>query len=206
VVATCRSQLTNAASAFLITLGIQSSHGAARRHTQKQKGELRECQGPRKWMRFVRVNSPPRVKLFYSCQAFNSRLAGSLFDSTSMAMEEKSMESLVTKLNDIAGFGKLANRELRLRSLLNWRTKAKSSIRHLLHGEQRPSLEEAKEIEAAHLKHCAEKIERNRAETIKLFNTMRASIAAMEASDPEFYEPHIAMVREALFSDGNTGG
>lgn len=83
---------------------------------------------------------------------------------------------------------------------------ARTAVRHLLYGERKPSAEEAKQIEAAHLKYCAEKIEANAHENAKLFASMRQALAAMEASDPEFYRPHIETVRELLFRGRNLGG
>lgn len=108
------------------------------------------------------------------------------------------MSVLASKLSELGGLGKLAAREFRIRNRLGWHTKPKSVVRHLLYGERRPSLEEAKQIEAAHLRWCAEKIDANRRENAALFDTMRKAIAAMEASDPEFYGPQIQAVGELL--------
>ena len=116
------------------------------------------------------------------------------------------MAALAAKLSELGGGGKLAEREWRIRCRLNWHRKPKSAVRHLLYGERRPSLDEAKEIEAAHLRLCAEKIEANRDDNARLFAAMRTALATMEASDPEFYRPHIEAVRELLFRHGHRGG
>ncbi len=119
-----------------------------------------------------------------------------------MDLEKLSSEAIVSavieKLNHIAGAGKMIERDWRARNRLRWHTKAKSAVRHLLNGERRPSLDEAREIEAAHLKYCAEQIEVNRAANAKLFDTMQQSIAAMQTSDPDFYRPHIEALGETL--------
>lgn len=122
-----------------------------------------------------------------------------------MKLESLSMTALAEKLSAIGGAGKLEEREWRIRCRLNWHTKARSAVRHLLHGERKPSLEESKQIEAAHLRYCAEKIEANANENRQLFESMRQALAAMEASDPEFYRPHIETVRELLFHSRDMG-
>ncbi|MFT3987209.1 hypothetical protein [Aestuariivirga sp.] len=116
------------------------------------------------------------------------------------------MAALVEKLSVIAGPGKLAEREWRIRCRLNWHTKPKSAVRHLLYGERQPSLEEAKQIEAAHIKHCAQKIEANRDENRRLYDAMREALSAMEATDPDFYRPHIEAVGEMLLRGRNAAG
>ena len=115
-----------------------------------------------------------------------------------MKLEIPSMRALAVKLSELGGDGKLSEREWRIRNRLRWHTKARSTVRHMLYGERQPTVDEAKEIEAAHLKHCAEKIEANRDENTRLFNSMRQALAAMEASDPEFYKPHIEAMRDVL--------
>lgn len=119
-----------------------------------------------------------------------------------MDLEKSSMTALAEKLGQIGGAGRLKEREWRIRVRLNWHGKARSAVRHLLHGERRPTLEEARQIEAAHLKFCAEKVEANRRENECLFQSMRAALAAMEASDPEFYRPHIEAMRGMLLQLG----
>lgn len=113
-------------------------------------------------------------------------------------LEKSSMNAIAEKLTDIGGFGPLKEREWRIRCRLNWHNKAKSAIRHMLYGERFPSIEEAKQIEAAHLKYCAERIKANAAENANLLSQMRSALAAMEASDAEFFEPHIKAVGELL--------
>lgn len=119
------------------------------------------------------------------------------------ASTRRLMAALVEKLNEIGGRGKLAEREWRIRCRLKWHTKRPTTVRHLLYGERVPSLTEAKEIEAAHLKHCAEKAAARRAEDQELFRAMREAIAAMERTDPEFFSPHIEAARQALLRGGD---
>lgn len=120
-----------------------------------------------------------------------------------MTLEKFSMAALAEKLAAIGGGGKLAEREWRIRCRLNWHDKARSTVRHMLYGERRPDAEEAKQIEAAHLRYCAEKVKANAAENEAIFHSMRSALAAMEASDAEFFRPHVEAVRELLFQLGN---
>lgn len=107
--------------------------------------------------------------------------------------------SLHQKLNLIAGDGRAKHREAKVRSTLNWRDKAKSAVRHMLAGEQVPSLDEAAAIEAAY-----DKIERERHE---LFKVMQAGLRAMENSkDAEFYSAHIDALRRYLLPRGEVAG
>lgn len=115
-----------------------------------------------------------------------------------MRLETITMIALAEKLNAIGGTGPLKVREWRIRARLNWHHKATSAVRHMLYGERLPSLEEAKQIEAAHLKYCAERIKANAAENAALFRELQSALAAMEKSDPEFFEPHIEAVRALL--------
>jgi hypothetical protein len=125
-------------------------------------------------------------------------------------LEKGSMNALAEKLSDIGGHGPLKAREWRIRCRLNWHHKASSAVRHLLYRERCPSLDEAKEIEAAHLKFCAEKLLENRAENQTLMASMRSALAAMEESDPEFYRAHIeavgAMLLQSRHQAGEGGG
>jgi hypothetical protein len=121
-------------------------------------------------------------------------------------MARFAMNSIVLKLNRIAGQGKFEAREYRVKSVLNWRNKAKSTIRHLLKGEQIPTLEEAEQIELAYVKHCAEKVEQNHAENARLFDEMRSAISAMQARDPEFYAPFIEALSSELLARGRLAG
>lgn len=118
-------------------------------------------------------------------------------------LEKFSMTAIAEKLTALGGSGPLKSREWRIRHLLGWHTKAKSTVRHMLYGERYPSIDEAREIEAAHLKWCADKARQNAAENKALFREMRSALAAMESSDPEFYRPHIECVREMLVQFGH---
>jgi hypothetical protein len=120
-----------------------------------------------------------------------------------MKLEFSSMTALAEKLAAIGGAGPLKSREWRIRSRLNWHTKATSAVRHMLYGERTPSLEEAKQIEAAHLRYCAERINANAAENASLLREMQSALAAMEACDPEFFRPHIESVGELLLQRGH---
>ena len=115
-----------------------------------------------------------------------------------MRLEKETMAALTAKLADIAGDGKLQAREWRVRCRLNWHNKAPSRIRHIIYGEVRPSLDEAREIEAAYAKWCANRLREIDGETKQLFDSIRQSVAAMEATDPEFFAPTIADVSAAL--------
>lgn len=115
-----------------------------------------------------------------------------------MFLEKRSMTVLAEKLAALGGAGPMKSREWRIRCRLGWHDKAASAIRHLIYGERRPTWQEAREIEAAHLKFCAERIRANEAENVALISTMRSALAAMEASDPEFFEPTIKAVGEML--------
>ncbi len=121
-------------------------------------------------------------------------------------LEKSSMTAVAHKLADIGGSGPLKLREWRIRSRLNWHAKARSAVRHMLYGERSPTLEEAKQIEAAHLKYCAEKIHANQAENAALLREMQSALTAMEHSDPEFFEPHIEAVRQLLFQRRDQAG
>jgi hypothetical protein len=114
-------------------------------------------------------------------------------------LEKSSMTAvLVEKLTAIGGAGTLKEREWRIRCRLNWHHKARSAVRHLLYRERVPSFEEGKQIEAAHLRFCAERVRQNAAENAALFQEMRSALAAMEASDPDFFAPDIDAVRAML--------
>ena len=121
-------------------------------------------------------------------------------------LEKSSMHAISEKLIAIGGSGPLKAREWRIRCRLNWHHKAVSAVRHMLYGERCPSLDEAREIEAGHLKFCAEKLLENRAENETLMASMRSALAAMETSDPEFYRPHIESVGAMLLQRGHQAG
>jgi len=111
---------------------------------------------------------------------------------------DSTMAAIAEKLAAIGGNGPLKAREWRIRCRLGWHSKAQSAIRHLLYGERRPTVEEAKEIEAAHLKFCAERFRANAAENEALLSSMRSALTAMEAADSEFFRPHIDAMRSIL--------
>ena len=110
------------------------------------------------------------------------------------------MAQLVEKLVAIGGGPglKLTALDWNIRKRLNWHRKAKSAVRHILNGERQIDVEEAKQIEAAHLKYCAEKVRQNAAENAALFEQMRAALVAMEAVDAEFFSKDIEAVGELL--------
>ena len=116
------------------------------------------------------------------------------------------MAALAEKLAAIGGSGPLKSREWRIRCRLGWHDKAASAVRHLIYGERTATAEETKQIEAAYLKCCAERVKRNEAANDALFREMRSALAAMEASDPDFFGPHIEAVRDLLFQPRNGAG
>jgi len=116
------------------------------------------------------------------------------------------MAAIAEKLGDLGGTGPLKAREWRIRCRFGRHDKAATAVRHLIYGERMPTIEEVKQIEAAHLKFCAEKVRQNALETDALFREMHAALAAMEESDPEFYRPHIEAVRELLFPHRDSPG
>lgn len=121
-------------------------------------------------------------------------------------VERFSMSALAEKLSAIGGEGKFSVREWRIKRALNWHDKAPSAIRHMLHGERRPDPIEAKQIEGAHLIKCAEDINENTKANARLLASMREAIGAMQATDPDFFAPHLEAVRELLFQGRDMGG
>lgn len=119
-----------------------------------------------------------------------------------MRLGKVSMNAIAEKLTAIGGHGPLKLREWRIRVRLNWHHKARSAVRHLLYGERSPSLEEARQIEAAHLKYCAERIHANAAENAALFREMQSALTAMEESDPEFSSRTLKRCASYCFSAG----
>ncbi len=116
------------------------------------------------------------------------------------------MTVTIAQLRRLGGAGPMKTVEWRIRVTLNWHSKAASAVRHLLHGERRPTLEEAKDIEAAHLLWCAQQVEANRRENHQLYIAMRTALAAMAASDPDFYRPHVEALRQLLLPAGGPSG
>ena len=123
-----------------------------------------------------------------------------------MNLEKPSMTAIAEKLTALGGSGPLKMREWRIRCRLGWHTKAASAVRHLLYGERNATLDEAREIEAAHIKYCAEKLHANRAENEALLQQMRSALAAMEQSDPEFFSAHIEALGQLLLQRRGQAG
>jgi hypothetical protein len=123
-----------------------------------------------------------------------------------MKLEKFSMTVIAEKLAALGGSGPLKSREWRIRCRLNWHDKAASAVRHMIYGERAPTVEEARQIEAAHLKHCAERIRQNATENAALLREMQSALAAMEKSDPEFFGPNIDALREVLLQRWNQAG
>lgn len=122
-------------------------------------------------------------------------------------LERFSMQLVLEKLADLGGVGgTFKERDWRIRCRLNWHHKAASTIRHMLYRERVPTAGEAREIEAAHLKYCAEKAVRYAEESKQLYEQMRTAITAMEAADAEFYRPHIEALGELLHQRRNQAG
>lgn len=123
-----------------------------------------------------------------------------------MNLEKFSMSAIVEKLVELGGDGKFEEQDWRIRRRLNWHHKAKSVVRHIISGARHIKPDEVDEIRIAHLKFCAESIEANRNENAKLFASMQSAIAAMQATDPEFYAPHVAAVSDVVLRLGNVAG
>lgn len=103
--------------------------------------------------------------------------------------------AVADKLAELAGQGKLAVRELRIRQRLNWHAKPKTAVRHMLQGEQFPKPEEASQIEAAYEAH-------SRAALIASINEFAARA---ERVDAEFFGPTIEALRASLRRLGGAG-
>ena len=110
--------------------------------------------------------------------------------------------ALADKISALAGDGKLAEREWRVRVRCGWHRKAKTMVRHLLHFERRPSHQEAQDIEAAYARYCAEKIEKNRAENADLLNSIVSFAEIASRVDADFYSSHLEALRESLLRLG----
>jgi len=119
-----------------------------------------------------------------------------------MGMEKLSMAVLAEKLGQIAGPGKLEDREWRIRNRLRWHDKAKSAVRHLLNGEQRADLEETLQIEAAYALWCVDKIEAIPDETAKLIAAINEFAERAARVDPEFFRPTVEALRARLYRLG----
>lgn len=92
------------------------------------------------------------------------------------------------KLRELAGTGKLAVREWRIRERLNWQAKPKTAVRHLLQGEQFPKPDEASQIEAAY----------EADSRAALIASITEFAARAERVDAEFFGPTIEALRESL--------
>jgi hypothetical protein len=101
-------------------------------------------------------------------------------------------------LDKIGGDEKLPAkaREWSIRKALNWHTKAKSAIRHLLAGEQKFSPQEERDVEAGFMRFCADQIRRHHEEDRQYLATIRSSIDRLESIDPDFHRPAIQALGE----------
>lgn len=108
------------------------------------------------------------------------------------------MAAVADKLSELAGIGKLAVREYRVRSRLNWHTKAKTAVRHLLHGEQKADEDERLQIDAAHARWCAEKIEANTHDTARLIASIAEFAERASRVDAEYFREDIEALRQSL--------
>ena len=105
------------------------------------------------------------------------------------------------KLREIAGPKPLKEQIRRAQKRLGdrWRDKAAPNrIRHLLALEQKPSLQQEREIIAAHARYCAEQIEANRREDRRLAAEIIGFLEIAQRSDPEFFGPEIERLGEVL--------
>lgn len=121
-------------------------------------------------------------------------------------LEKFSMEAVLNKLAAIGGNGKFQEKDWRIRCRLNWHTKAKSAVRHMLSGARKIEPEEIKDIEEGFIKHFPEMVEAHRAANRQLFDQMRTEVARLEAGDVEFHKPQIEAMRSVLLQLGNMVG
>jgi sigma54-dependent transcription regulator len=123
-------------------------------------------------------------------------------------LEKKSMTALVRKLVDIGGGQgvKLEAMDWNIRKAINWHTKAKSAVRHMLNGERKIDVDEARQIEVAHFEWCARKAAANAEETKQLFAAMRSALDAMEMADAEFFGPQIEAFGQMLLQHRHQSG
>lgn len=122
--------------------------------------------------------------------------------SSNVASSGDVMTALAEKLRAIGGDGKFAACEWRIRVALNWHTKPKSTIRHMINLERRPTYQEAQEIEAAYAKHCAAKVEQNRRENAELIESIIRFAEQARHVDEDFYQPRLEALRESLLRLG----
>lgn len=108
------------------------------------------------------------------------------------------MPALADKLRLLGGGGKLAAREWRIRCRLGWHGKAASAARHLLYGERRVTVEEAKQIDAAYAKWCAEKFEANSHENAKLIAAISEFAERAARVDAEYFHNDLEALRQTL--------
>jgi hypothetical protein len=78
-----------------------------------------------------------------------------------------------------------------IRKRLNWWTKARSAVRHILHGEQKLTSQDERDIELGYLKYCADLIEAHRHEDEQHLATIRSSLEYLQSVDPDFHRPAI---------------
>lgn len=116
-------------------------------------------------------------------------------------MKERRVVNALTHIEMLDKIGggpavKQSAKEWAIRCALNWHTKARSAVRHMLAGERKMSAQEEWDIELGYLKHCAHLIEAHRDEDRKLFATIRSSLEYLENADPEFHRPAIEALGE----------
>lgn len=117
------------------------------------------------------------------------------------SMKRRRMNSAVThqQMLDRIGGGpavKFTAKDWAIRCALSWHSKARSSIRHLLNGEQKFTAQEERDVELGYLKHCADMIEGHRNADKQLFATIRSSLEYLERADPDFHRPAIQALGE----------
>lgn len=101
---------------------------------------------------------------------------------------------------------KLTAKDWTVRRALNWHTKAKSAVRHLLAGEQKFSPEEQRDVEAGFLRFCADEIRRHHEEDQRLIATLQSSLEYLSKIDPEFHQPAIQALRSMADRIGHVAG
>jgi hypothetical protein len=112
----------------------------------------------------------------------------------------------IEMLEKLGGDRKAEALDWHLRCLLNWHTKAKSAIRHILYGEQTLTAQDERDIEAAYIRFHADQIEANREEDRSHYATLGAVLQYLETVDPEFHRPAIEALRDVADRLGNMVG
>lgn len=119
------------------------------------------------------------------------------------------------KLNEIGG-GEQRKLDARITAARSWLAKvnerrwrngvAYGRIKRFIYLEQQPSIEEYAEINIAHARFAPDKIEANRAEDRRLYESIRKAIGTAERADPEFYRYQLEAMREVLLRLGQLAG